>query len=168
MMTIIVAIIIIIIIATQTALLCVLWVCSRFLSASLFVGRPSHLFHSHICDLLGSDWYGNIIIQAWILSLSSLTLPTLHLSYLFCHIHISLPQLSLSSLHSKCSSRQDSQLAPSFILYFNTTFITCLMTLHFFLHWVIHLEARSRVEQHPYLLRERWRASHSQSKGVHR
>lgn len=167
-MTIIVGIIIII--TTQTALLCVLWVCSCFLSASLFVGWPSHLFHSHICDLLGSDWYGNKIIQAWILSLSFLTpsLPTLHLSYLFRHIHISLPQSSLSSLHSNCSSHQDNQLASSFILYLNATFISCLTTLHFFLHWVIHLEARSRAEQHPYLLREQWRASHSQSKGVHR
>lgn len=64
----------------------------------------------------------------------SVSLPTLHLSYLFRHIHISLPQLSLSSLHSNRSSHQGSQLASSFILYFNTTFITCLTTLHFFLH----------------------------------
>lgn len=90
-----------------------------FLSASLFVGWPSHLFHSHICDLLGSDWYGNIIIQAWILSLSSLTpsLPTLHLSYLFHHIHISLPQLSLSSLHSIAPhTKTIRSLLPSFCI----------------------------------------------------
>lgn len=49
-------------------------VCAVFLSASPFVGWPSHLFHGYICDLLGSDWYGNIIIQARILSLPSLTL----------------------------------------------------------------------------------------------
>lgn len=59
--------------ATVPAHVCV-FVCVMFLSASPFVGWPSHLFHGYICDLLGSDWYGNIIIQARILSLPSLTL----------------------------------------------------------------------------------------------
>lgn len=55
-----------------------------YVSVSLppFVGRPSHLFHGYICDLQGSDWYGNIIIQARILSLPSLALSPLSPSLL--------------------------------------------------------------------------------------
>lgn len=138
-----------------------------FLSASLFVGWPSHLFHSHICDLLGGDWYGNIIIPPWILSLFSLTLA------------LSLPSISLITFAtstflcrsclspSLCSSGSFPQPAP-LLPYFNSPFITCLSTLHFFLHWTIHLKERSCAEQQWNLLRERWKASHIQSNSPHR
>lgn len=73
------------------SLACACVICFLFflwsVSASLFVGWPSHLFQSHICDLLGSDWYGNIIIQARILSftLPKLSLCLLGLSHLIHH-----------------------------------------------------------------------------------
>lgn len=62
----------------QPMFACVLCFCQL----PLFVGQPSHLFHGYICDLLGSDWYGNIIIQARILSLPSLALSPLSPSLL--------------------------------------------------------------------------------------
>lgn len=153
----------------DTVLACVcVSVCALFLSASLFVGWPSHLFHSYICDLPGSDWYGNIIIQARILSLPSLTL-SLALSFpLFITLisfttnKFSVSHLSLSvPLAPSLTSKQLTPLLSS--LLFNTAFLACLMALYFFLHWVIHLEAQNPAELLPYLLGERWGVSHNQS-----
>lgn len=160
-------IIAIIIITTQTARLGVLRAWSCFLSASLFVGWPSHLFHSHICDLLGGDWYGNIIIPPWIWSLFSLTLA------------LSLPSISLITFATStflcrsclspplCCSGSFPQPAP-LLPYFNSPFMTCRTTLHFFLHWPILLKERSCAEQQWNLLRERWKASRIQSNSPRR
>lgn len=135
-----------------------------FLSASLFVGWPSHLFHSHICDLLGSDWYGNIIIPSWILSPFSLTLalPLLSISYITFATSTFLCRSCLSPSLSSNGSFSHRQPDP-FLPYFNTPLITWLMTLLFFLHWLMRLEVQSSAEQQSDLLRERWRASHTQS-----
>lgn len=75
------------------------WVClcALFLSAFLFVGWPSHLFQSHICDLLGSDWYGNIIIRARILSLLSPTL-SFHFPHSISLISFTTKQISVLCL----------------------------------------------------------------------
>lgn len=138
-----------------------------FLSASLFVGWPSHLFHSHICDLLGGDWYGNIIIPPWILSLFSLTL-ALSLPSISLITFATSPFLRRSCLSPPlCSSGSFPQPAP-LLPYFNSPFMTRLTTLHFFLHWPIHLKERSCAEQQWNLLRERWKASRIQSKSPRR
>lgn len=113
-------------------------------------------------------WKYNHSILDFISFLSdSCSLPALHLFYHFCHIHISLSQLSLSISLFQWLLLTLRQPAP-FLPYFNTPFITYLMTLHFFLHWVIHLEVRSCAEQQWDLLQEGWGASHIPSNGLHR
>lgn len=113
-------------------------------------------------------WKYNHSILDFISFLSdSRSLPVLHLSYHFRHIHISLSQLSLSISLFQWLFRTLRQRAP-FLTYFNTPFMTCLTTLHFFLHWMIHLEVLSCAEQQSDLLRERWRASYIQSNSLHR
>lgn len=72
------------------------WVCVLFLSALVFVHRPSHLFHRHICDLQGGDWYGNIITQARISSFPFANLSA-HLSP-SPHLSLSLPSQNGSAL----------------------------------------------------------------------
>lgn len=81
---------------------CMVGVCVLFLSVLVFVHRPSHLFQSHICDLQGGDWYGNIIMQARISSLPSTNLPA-HLSP---SPHLSLQHLSFSRQARSCNSAQ--------------------------------------------------------------
>lgn len=140
------------------------WVCVLCFCQPPFVGWPSHLFHGYICDLLGSDWYGNIIIQARIWSLPSPTLSLFPLSISL--ISFTTDKISVSRL-SHCSNRSLSHIKTAnsspFHLLFNTAFLACLMALYFFLHWVIHLEVQNPTEPQPYLLGGRWSVSHNQS-----
>lgn len=100
-----------------------LLVCALFLSAFLFVGSPSHLFQNHICDLMGSDWYGNIIIQARILSLpiADSVIPLTISFYFFQHWpNFNLRFASTSHFPHRSPSHRAAKSSP-FLCLFNLT-----------------------------------------------